>query len=99
VECYDESKIKQDLETKGFSLQESVKVEKMELYAYASDQDKRWMLFARPQQGMVEGAPPGEEMLCPLDAGEGGVEGMKQSRYYQKYFQAEAPGTSGASAP
>ena len=86
VECYPETRMQQDLDGRGFTLRESVKAEKMDLLAYASDTEKKWVIMARPEEGMVSGGVPGESTLCPLDSGDGDVEAMKTSPYFQKFF-------------
>jgi hypothetical protein len=102
VECYPEDKVKADLDKKGYTLEQSTKAEKMELFAYASAQEKRWVLFAKPEAGMVKGAPADEAMLCPLDADEGDVESMKKSDYFQKFFAGQEtppPATNSSAQP
>lgn len=98
VECYPEDKVKADLNKKGYSLEQSTKADKMELFAYASAQEKRWVLFAKPDAGMVKDAPADEAMLCPLDADDGDVAAMKQSPYYQKFFAASEPPPAAATS-
>ena len=86
VECYPEVRMQQDLDSRGFTLRESVKAERMDLLAYASDAEKKWVIMARPEEGMVSGGVPGESTLCPLDAGDGDLEALKGSPYFQKFF-------------
>lgn len=88
VECYPEVKVKADLDSKGYALHKSASSEKLELYAYASEQEKRWLIFARPPKEEVQGAPADETMLCPLDGDEGDIAAMEASPYYQKFFGA-----------
>jgi len=86
VECYPELRMQQDLDSRGFTLRESVRAERMDLLAYASDAEKKWVIMARPEEGMVSGGVPGESTLCPLDAGDGDLEALKGSPYFQKFF-------------
>jgi hypothetical protein len=86
VECYPETRMQQDLDARGFTVRGSVKAEKMDLLAYASDSEKKWVIMARPEEGMVAGGIPGESTLCPLDSGDGDVEAMQNSPYFQKFF-------------
>jgi hypothetical protein len=86
VECYPEVRMQQDLDSRSFTLRESVKAERMDLLAYASDAEKKWVIMARPEEGMVSGGVPGESTLCPLDAGDGDLEALKASPYFQKFF-------------
>jgi hypothetical protein len=95
VECYPEIKVKADLDSKGYVLHKSATSEKLELFAYASEQEKRWLIFARPPQDAVQGAPSNETMLCPLDGDDGDVAAMEASPYYLKFFGASAEAKPG----
>jgi hypothetical protein len=96
VECYPEAKVKADLDSKGYTLHRSTTADKLELFAYTSGQEKRWLIFAKPPSEQVQGAPTNESMLCPLDADEGDVAALEASPYFQKYFQAAAPAAAPA---